>query len=213
MQLLQQLFIYSIAAILSIFTILMAAMILYTRLDFFDLSQPHQFLFGKEKYFHIYLPALYGHLLTSSLALILGLFAMFKFIRNRWINLHRWLGRIYVFLVLLISAPCGFVMALYAMHSLNIQICFVLLALAWWWSTWRGYKSIRAGKTTAHQRWMWRSFALALSALNLRWYTFLLMSFVDYSHYDAYLLAAWTSWLGNLILVEVFWGLTLGKRI
>ncbi|MCP4437700.1 MAG: DUF2306 domain-containing protein [Aureispira sp.] len=201
----KQILIYIIVAIFSSFTILMAAMILHSRLDFFDLSQPHQFLFGKEKYFYIYLPALYGHLLTSSFILILGLFSMFKFIRNRWMNLHRWIGRIYVLLTLIISAPCGFIMALYAMHSLNIQICFALLALAWWWTTWKGYRNIRAGDIIKHQHWMLRSFALAFSAISLRLYTFLLIEFADYSHYDAYLISSWNSWIGNLILVEIYW--------
>jgi len=62
----------------------------------------------------IYLPAFYIHILTGSIVLIAGVFQLSKKIRARYTTWHRVSGKVYIFVILIFTAPSGLVMSLYA---------------------------------------------------------------------------------------------------
>lgn len=187
------------------FLVLMAYLITAHSIKYFSPQLPHPFLEFKRDWFWLYLPALYGHIVSSGLILVLGFVGFSGFIRRRYIHIHRALGKVYVGLVLLVSAPCGLVMAAFAIDRGWLSLLnFLLLSVFWWWFTYQGWQSIRQGNTTAHQRWMWRSYALTLSAVLLRWYSFFFAYYGAWRGETAYIAAAWLSWLPNLLVVEVY---------
>src|SRR5687768_15945544 len=58
--------------------------------------------------------AFYSHITSSVLVLFAGLLQFLPAILKHYPKIHRLLGKIYVFFILLVSAPSGFLMALYA---------------------------------------------------------------------------------------------------
>lgn len=185
------------------FMVLMAVLISWSSLRHtMPYTMPSVFLKGKEAFFSFYLPALYGHIATSGIILLLGFVSLLQLVRNKWMAVHRLAGKIYVGLILFISAPCGLIMACCSTGGWGVKICFIALSILWWWFTKEAWKSIKAGNISTHQFFMWRSYALTLSAVTLRWYSFLVAYFLQWRGEEVYLWLAWASWVPNLLLVE-----------
>lgn len=171
---------------------------------FFPYTNPSTFLKPKQAFFFIYLPALYTHIFTSGLILGIGLLGFSQWIRTQHLKWHQRLGKVYVGLILALSAPSALIMAIYAQGGLSIKSCFILLSILWWWFTWQAWTTILKKNILAHQSFMLRSYALTLSAVTLRWYSFLLGYFFNWYNLESYLWIAWLSWVPNLIVAELW---------
>ena len=113
-----------------------------------------------------YLHLFYIHVYSSIFALMAGFIAVFFDQNQRY--LHRFSGRIYVFVTLLFSSLSGVYIGVFANGGLVAKVSFVLLGLLWFYTTYRSYKEIIKRNVQQHKFWMWRSYALALSAISLR---------------------------------------------
>lgn len=151
-----------------------------------------------------YLPAYYAHVLLAGLILPLGLFQVHPYWGQRWTSVHRLLGKVYVFGVVLLAAPGGLIMSFFIGRGPGVLTSFVLQSLCWFLFTSWAYLQIRLGNTSLHRRWMLRSYALAMAAITLRVYAFMASWSIDLSNPPAYTLIAWLSWVPNLIVVEVY---------
>lgn len=116
---------------------------------------------------------------------------------------HRVSGWLYVGVTLLLAAPTGFVIGLYANGGLSSQIAFCLLAILWLYFTAMAVVSIKKKNFSAHERWMLRSFALALSAITLRAWKYVLVALFHPKPMDVYIVVAWLGWVLNLIVAEI----------
>lgn len=163
------------------------------------------FLLTKQMIIHLdhYRLSFYAHIFSSLLVLFSGAFLFSSFVLKKWPLLHRWFGKIYVGLLLLVSAPSGMVMAFYANGGWLAKISFLILTPLWWYFTWKGYQTARQRKFKLHQDWMMRSYALTLSAVSLRIYQVSLSYYFYIDPELQYILISWASWLGNWLLVEV----------
>lgn len=164
------------------------------------------FLLTKQMIIHLdhYRLAFYAHIISSLIVLFSGAFLFSSFVLKRFPKVHRNMGKLYVALLLLISAPSGLIMAYYANGGIWVKVSFMILTPLWWWFTYKGYTTIRDKKVVAHRRWMIRSYALTLSAISLRAYQFL-FSYVDIVDPQfQYLLVSWISWVGNLCIAELY---------
>lgn len=112
--------------------------------------------------------AFFGHVYASILVLISGITQFSESIRNIFPRLHKSLGIAYIFLILFIASPSGFIMALYANGGILSQISFSTQAMLWFFFTYKAYKCIRRKNVKGHQNFMLRSYALTLSAISLR---------------------------------------------
>lgn len=109
------------------------------------------------------------HVLTGTTALLVGTLQMQKKLRNSYRNLHRWLGRIYVALVLVSSVTS---LALDPRLSIyGTDVLRPLAAALWFGFTVLGVIAIRNHDIEGHQRWMTRSYILAYMGI-----TFLILS-------------------------------------
>lgn len=194
-----------LGTVVVLFLILMAVAITYNSLRYFyPYTIPSRFLDSKRDWFPVYLPALYGHIISSGLILVVGALQCSATIRRRFLGLHRALGQVYTWGILGMSAPCGLVMSFFAIdRGIWSMLNFLTLSLLWAWFTWRGYRSIAQGDLSGHRRWMFRSYALTLSAVLLRLYTGLFVYFFQWWSEAAYVAAAWLSWLPQLVMVEI----------
>ncbi len=146
--------------------------------------------------------AFYTHIFTSSIVIGTGIFLFSPIVLKRWPSLHRIMGKAYVALVLILSAPTGLVMAFHANGTWLAKVSFTLLAIIWWWTTYMGYTTIRNKQIAAHRKWMIRSYALTLSAITLRLSQMLLAYYCDIDPEMQYTVVSWTSWVFNLIIAE-----------
>ena len=149
-----------------------------------------------------YLSFFYIHVYSSIFVLLTGFLAIIR--RNFGIkDFHRYSGKVYVFAILLLAAPSGVYMGFFANGGFLAKISFVILGIFWWFSTFKAYQMIRQKKYKIHQQWMWRSFALTLSAITLRLWKWAIVYFFHPSPMDVYQIVAWLGWIPNILLVEL----------
>jgi uncharacterized membrane protein len=147
--------------------------------------------------------AFFAHVYGSMFVLIAGMLQFNGRVKRHFPKVHRISGRIYVFIILVISGPTGLIMGYYANGGLTGQVAFCLLAVLWIIFTLKGFIAIRAGKVTAHRKWMYRSYALTLSAISLRLWKWLLVYLFEPRPMDVYQVVAWLGWAGNLLIAEI----------
>lgn len=150
----------------------------------------------------LYLTFFYIHVFTAVLALPAGATQFSRFILRQAPALHRLNGRLYVAGIVLLGAPSGFAIGLFANGGIGSRISFCLLAVLWIVFTTQAYRKARQGDFTAHKAFMYRSFALTLSAITLRAWKWVIIALLHPHPMDAYRVVAWLGWVPNLLLAE-----------
>ncbi|WP_456276328.1 DUF2306 domain-containing protein [Bacillus sp. AK128] len=146
--------------------------------------------------------ALYIHIVTAALPLIMGPFLFIKKLRNRNLLLHRNLGKAYV-LMILISSTVGIYLSFYAHGGIFAILGFLCLDLAWLYTTFKAYQYIRKKQLVLHEEWMYRSYAVTFAAITFRMWSAIVGYSID--HFTiGYIVAIWLSWMGNLIAIELW---------
>ena len=192
-----------VRAILAIIFIYFFGLMLKITLDYIPASSNVSFLMIKQTEVTSrpeYLPIFYVHVYSSIFALMAGFIAVF-FDKNLK-YLHRFSGRIYVFITLLFSSLSGVYIGVFANGGLLAKVSFVLLGMLWFYTTYKSYTEIRKRNIQQHQFWMWRSYALAVSAITLRMWKVILVYLFHPNPMDVYQIIAWLGWVPNLLLVE-----------
>lgn len=148
-----------------------------------------------------YLYFFYTHVYTSIFVLFFGFLAILK--KDFGIkNSHKNLGKLYIFLILVLAAPSGIYMGIFANGGISSKISFVILGCLWWFSTYKAYQLARQKNFSQHKQWMWRSFALTLSAITLRMWKVIIVYLFHPNPMDVYQIIAWLGWVPNLLLIE-----------
>jgi uncharacterized membrane protein len=145
--------------------------------------------------------AFFIHVLSSIFLLIAG-FTQFYDPLRKFSTIHRMVGKMYVVIIIFISGPASFVMALYANGGMLSQIAFSLLSILWIFCTVMAWIEIRKGNYIDHGNFMLRSYALTLSALTLRAWKFVIVLIFHPHPMDGYMIVAWLGWIPNLLLAE-----------
>lgn len=145
--------------------------------------------------------AVYLHIFTSSLALLIGPLQFSKRLRASRPMLHRHLGRIYLGFGVVLGGLSGLLMAIFAYGGLGSNLGFGILAILWLFTGARAYWAIRRGDVIDHQRWMIRNFSLTLAAVTLRIYLPLSMVF-GWPFDLCYPIISWLCWVPNLLIAE-----------
>ena len=174
-------------------------------IPYFSFRYDVGFLLTKQAVLHhsIWRQAFYIHVGTSTFVLLTGIFQFIKPLRLKKPALHRLLGKIYVIIVLFFSAPSGFVMALYANGGIWAKTSFTIISLLWWVFTLLAYIKAKNKDFKSHEAFMYRSYALTLTAITLRTYVLILPHFIHLHSNQMYTLVAWLSWVPNLIVAEI----------
>ncbi len=198
---LKKVFAISLIGVMLFFVYLMARI----SIPYFSFRHDIGFLLTKQAVLHlsIWRQAFYIHVGTGTFVLLIGIFQFVKPIMIKWPKVHRQLGKLYVILILLFTAPAGFVMALYANGGVVAKISFAITAALWWLFTFLAYRNAVQKKIKLHLANMYRSYALTLTAVSLRLYVLVLPHFIHLHSTQMYCLVAWLSWIPNLIIAEL----------
>jgi uncharacterized membrane protein len=150
---------------------------------------------------------IYVHVFASAVALTLGPFQFSARLRSARPTVHRWSGRLYLGIGVLVGGLAGLFMAFHAFGGLASRLGFGCLAVACLYTGFRAYRAIRARDVVSHRRWMVRNFALAFAAVTLRlWLPASIASGIPFE--DAYPVIAWLCWVPNLLAAEILFNRT-----
>jgi uncharacterized membrane protein YozB (DUF420 family) len=164
------------------------------------------FLHYNAKQFDYYWPhrfRLIAHIGGGTVALTCGTLQLWTGLRMRAMNVHRWIGRVYLagaavgilgaFLLAVLSTPRSFGVGLMG------------LATAWIVTTAIAWAAIVRGRVEMHREWMIRSYLVAFAFVTFRIFTDLLPSVTRHlgsNADDAGTSVAWLCWLLPLAAYE-----------
>jgi len=173
-----------------------------------DRALPYFFNFSFEQFQDYYWPNrwwLIGHLLGGITALIIGPFQFSTSFRNRYLKIHRTLGKIFI-IAIIIGAFCAIYMSFTVAPQVNVSwsISLFVLALVWLVSVLMAYRMIRLKRIPQHREWMIRTYVIT--------FAFVLFRFINESSMARSLMetfeergptAIWLSWAVPLFITEV----------
>jgi uncharacterized membrane protein len=142
------------------------------------------------------------HALSGSVALVSGPLQLNRRLRNRNRNLHRVIGRLYMWAIWLASVG-GLWSAIFFDVNVAAKFAFGTLAVLWFSTTTVAYLRIRNRKIREHREWMIRSFALSLFFVTFSVWTPGLAS-TKLPEAVAYPLGVFLSWFLNLMVAELW---------
>jgi len=171
-------------------------------------AAPYFLHFNKEQFdVYGYWPhrfRLIAHIGGGIVALTCGTLQLWTGLRQRAMNFHRWIGRIYLvgaaigitgaFLMAVYSAPRSFGVGLMALAS----VWTLTIAVAW--------AAILRGRVEMHKEWMLRSYLVAFAFVTFRITTDLLPGVTKHLGSDlgdASTSVSWLSWVLPLAIYEV----------
>ncbi len=147
--------------------------------------------------------AFFTHVYTSIFLMILGFFQFSKTIKRKYINVHRWSGRVYAVIILFLSGPSGLVMSYHANGGIFSKAAFVILSILWMSFTFLSVYYVLKKDMVNHQKFAIRSFALTLSAISLRLFKYIIVFLFQPQQMEAYRIVAWLGWTFNLLVAEI----------
>jgi len=143
----------------------------------------------------------YLHVFAAAIALVLGPFQFSTRLRRTRIWLHRWMGRMYLGVGVLLGGLSGLYISQFAFGGLAARLGFAALAVCWLYTGLRAFLAIRGRVIEEHRKWMLRNFSLTFAAVMLRLYIpAAAVAGVDLT--VAYPVIAWLCWLPNLLVAE-----------
>ncbi len=155
---------------------------------------------------------IYTHIFAAIIALVIGPFQFSTAVRKKHPLLHRWLGRCYLAIGVLIGGLSALYMSQFAYGGLVAKLGFASLAVLWLYTGWRAYIAIRRGAINEHRKWMVRNFSLTFAAVTLRIYLPTCMALgIQYS--IAYPIIAWLCWVPNLLFAEWRYNIVHNKSL
>ena len=146
--------------------------------------------------------AFHLHVGFGAVALLIGGFQFIAPLRDRFSQLHRQCGIVYVTSVF-VSSISGFIVALFADAGPVAETGFALLAILWFTTNLKAYRAIRNGRILQHRSWMIRNFSLTFAAVTLRIILPVEIGLLALNFSEAYRIVAWASWVPNLLVAEL----------
>jgi Predicted membrane protein (DUF2306) len=148
--------------------------------------------------------AFFIHVYTSMFVLLAGFTQFWRSLQTKFKKVHKTMGYMYLIGILFITGPASIVMGFYANGGISSRIAFVTLGCLWLFFTARAWYFILQKNYTQHKYYMWRSYALTLSAVTLRLIKFCINNTVHLPPMDVYRFVAWAGWVINLLVIEYF---------
>lgn len=178
-------------------------LLVYNTLPYFSFSRDFSFIEERSLLFqsNIYSASFYIHIFAGAVCITTALIQFSRYILKKSKAIHRWSGRLYVFVVLFLGAPTGLYMSFFAKGSIWERLLFMFMAATWFITTLYGLSTIRKKNVLAHTIWMMRSYSMAMTAVTFRIYH-IVFYLMDWDHLENYELSLWISVFGNMLFAE-----------
>ena len=178
-------------------------LLVYNTLPYFSFNKDFSFIEERDFLFqnNFYNTCFYIHILAGMFCISTSLIQFSRMILKKARAIHRWSGKVYVFVVLFLGAPTGLYMSFFAKGSFWERALFMFMAMFWFFTTLKGLQMILKKNVLAHKLWMIRSYAMAMTAVTFRVYH-LIFYIMDWDHLRNYEISLWISVLGNMLIAE-----------
>jgi len=178
-------------------------LLIYNTLPYFSFSKDFDFIQERSFLFksNFYNTCFYIHIAAGALCIGTALIQFSRYILKKSKAIHRFSGKIYVFVVLFLGAPTGLYMSFFAKGSFWERALFMFMAGWWFITTLNGLTTIHKRNIVAHKVWMIRSYAMAMTAVTFRVYH-ILFYVMGWGHLENYELSLWISVIGNMLFAE-----------
>jgi hypothetical protein len=181
-----------------------SGLLILNTIPYFNFSTDHVFIQERSLLFSqsVYKYSFYFHIAAGAICILVALTQFSSYILKHYKKLHKYSGRIYAIVVLAIAAPTGVYMSLFAKGGIGEKLLFMYMALSWFYFTAAGVATITNGLVQQHKWYMYRSYAMALTAITFRIYhiIFYMWGMDDYTNYT---LGLWLSVVGNALIAEL----------
>lgn len=148
-----------------------------------------------------FMNSLYIHGISACFCLLLVSFLVL-FRIEKYVQLHRAIGKVTIALILLVAMPSGIVLSKFATGGFWGTILFFSLAIYTGYCAYSAYVVVRKKDYKRHEWYMKEVFLLLLSALFLR---LLMTFFAKFFHWHGdqmYLTAATLSWIPSIAVIN-----------
>jgi hypothetical protein len=178
-------------------------LLIYNTLPYFSFSKDFSFIAERNFLFqsNFYYTCFYIHIAAGSLCIGAALIQFSRYILKKSKAIHRFSGKIYVFVVLFLGAPTGLFMSFFAKGSFWERALFMFMAGWWFITTLYGLTTIHKRNIIAHKVWMMRSYSMAMTAVTFRVYH-IVFYLMGWGHLENYELSLWISVIGNMLFAE-----------
>ena len=183
----------------SVFSLLL----IYNTIPYFSFSPNFSFIEERSLLFKksFYYSCFYIHIFAGAFCILTALVQFSRIVLKKVKAIHKWSGRIYVFVVLFLGAPTGLYMSFFAKGSIWERSLFVFMAVFWFITTFYGLQTILKKNVLAHKVWMMRSYAMAMTAVTFRVYH-IVFYVLGWDHLHNYEISLWISVIGNMLFAE-----------
>ncbi len=134
-----------------------------------------------------YYPLLLSHIFGGTVLMVVAIGQVWPWLRRRRPTLHRWSGRVYVFLGVPFVGVPALLIAPLSNGSLAVAVNNVFWAVGWLAFVLLGYAAARRRDFGRHREWMLRSvvllYGIALARFTLLFPLAILMPWID-AHYE-----------------------------
>jgi hypothetical protein len=178
-------------------------LLVYNTLPYFSFNKDFSFIQERGLLFQgsLYNACFYIHIFAGVVCISTALIQFSRYILKKSKAIHRWSGRLYVFVVLFLGAPTGLYMSFFAKGSFWERVLFMFMAVWWFITTYNGLSTILKKNVLAHKIWMVRSYSMAMTAVTFRIYH-IVFFVLDWGHLENYELSLWISVIGNMLIAE-----------
>lgn len=178
-------------------------LLVFNTIPYFNFSQDFSFIQERNVLFasSLYKGSFYIHIFAGMICISTALVQFSRYLLKKSKAIHRWSGRLYVFVVLFLGAPTGLYMSFFAKGSMWERSLFMFMAIFWFFTTFRGLSAILKKNVLSHKIWMMRSYAMAMTAVTFRIYH-LVFYLLDWGHLENYEISLWISVIGNMLIAE-----------
>lgn len=145
----------------------------------------------------------YVHIFSITLCLLAGLTQFSCRILAESRNLHKIIGRIYVYNILIINVPACFVLGLFSNGGLIGITAFLIQDVLWMYFTIAAVISVKKGNVSRHKMYMTLSYAVTTTAITFRIIKNLLYNETRHDYELFYGLNVWAALLINLFIAYI----------
>ena len=167
----------------------------------FPMLLPSEETYGT--YFWPRAPWLFPHAILGIVAITIGPFQFISAIRNKYLNVHRMMGRVYVIAVVL-GGISGMYLAITTGINFPYMIGLITMSFFWTASAVMAYLAIRNKKIELHKEWMIRSYVITFTAFVFTRLIIDVLNRTDLAtNTEVLAFSVWSSWVIPLLLTEI----------
>jgi uncharacterized membrane protein len=147
------------------------------------------------------------HVVPGGLFLILGLLQFSSSIRNRYLEFHRWAGRLLTLLAFATGLSALFFGLFMPFGGAGESVAIATFGGAFLVAISRAFGAIRRGEVSRHREWMIRTFAIAIAISTVRVVAFVLdvaLTPTGFRVDQTFVISLWIGWTLTIGAAEIW---------